>query len=201
MGPENKNIKKLMTLDPSLKTQEARQNFNPENFESNILGSPGEEKENTKNPGMFRKASIRILLLDILFTFGYILIINILGINLIFLFAGLLIAVLPLIFSWESQMKRYDDLAKQPFFEYSKKMKIIIIAIPFIFNFMILFLSNIIEQKLVEQAIFSFAIGFLVSLWLVYFQMRYWEKTNHKVIYIDKSYGIWKKSYIILERK
>lgn len=201
MSPGTKNIKKLMVLDLSLKAQEARQNFNPENFNSNIPERPGEENENTKNPGMFRKASIRILLLDILFTFGYILIISILGINLILLFAGLLIAVLPLIFSWESQMKRYDDLAKQPFFEYSKKMKIIIIAIPFIFNFMILFLSNIIEQKLVEQAIFSFAIGFLVSLWLVYFQMRYWEKTNHKVIYIDKSYGIWKKSYIILERK
>jgi hypothetical protein len=98
-------------------------------------------------------------------------------------------------------MQRYDNLVKQPVSEYSKTKKSVIIAIPFVLNFVIVFLSIIVGQERAIQPIFSLGRGFLIAIWLSYFQIIYWEKKTHKTIYFDKSYGMWKKSYLIRERK
>jgi len=47
----------------------------------------------------------------------------------------------------------------------------------------------------------SFGGGLLVGMWLIYFQIIYWEKMNHKTIYINKRDGMWKTLYVIRERK
>jgi hypothetical protein len=119
------------------------------------------------------------------------------GVNLIFLLAGFLIALFLSIFDWNAQMRRYDALVKQPVFEYSNKMKILLL---------VLIVAIILDPYydipgLTLQSMYSFGGGFLISLWLNYFQLIHWENKNNKTIYFDKSCGIWKKSYLILEKK
>jgi hypothetical protein len=145
--------------------------------------------------------SNRILLLDICLTILCSLTIFYLGTNLVFLFAGFLISLLPSIFNWNNQMKRYDNLLRQPVTEYSTRMKIFSFVMLFVITFGRMFINGIVDQKLADQATFSFAAGLLVAMWFSYFQIIYWEKKNQKMIYFDKSYGIWKQSFIILESK
>lgn len=154
-----------------------------------------------KDTGWFRRASTRILLLDIFLTIVFSLIMVFLGANLVFLFAGLLIALASVAFFWKTDMQRYDALVKQPVFEYSNRMKIFSLVFPLVFYFLPSFFSGIVGQKLADQAMFSFGEGLLLVMWVNYFQIIHWEKKNHKVVYFDKSYGIWKKSYIIRERE
>lgn len=195
------NIKKIMGWCPNARVHEARRNVSLENFNSDIPDRARVEGGDTKSLGWFRKASIRILLLDIFLTFVYFLIFNQVGINLIFLLAGFSIALVHFAFYWKTQMQRYDDLVKQPVNEYSNKKKRIILAISFVPYFVMFFLSIIIGHEHALQTMFSFGGGFLIGIWLVYFQIIYWEKKNHKTIYRDRSYGMWKYSYIIRERK
>jgi hypothetical protein len=131
----------------------------------------------------------------------YFLVLNQIGLNLmIFLLVGFSVIV-HTAFYWKSQMQRYNDLVKHPFTEYSNKKKWIILTTSFVLYFLTFFLSIIIGHEHAFQTIFSFGGGFLIGMWLVYFQIIYWEKKNHKTIYRDKSYGMWKRSYIIRETK
>ena len=81
-------IKKLMGWCPNAKAHEARQHVNLENFDSDIPDRARGENGDLKNLGRLRKTSTRILLIDIFFTFVYFLVLNQIGINLIFLLAG-----------------------------------------------------------------------------------------------------------------
>jgi hypothetical protein len=96
-------------------------------------------------------------------------------------------------------MRRYDALVKCPVVDYSdKKIMYYILGYLFLILIYLLYIKGY-EPSL--QAIFSFAGGLIVGMWLSYLQLIYWEKKNHKTIYFNKSYGTWKKSYIIQGEK
>lgn len=198
-------IKKLMGWCPNAGAAEARRDVSFENFDSDIPERAGGENGDLKNPGWFRKTSTYILLINTFFALAYFLVINqlginlALGINLILLLTGFFIALFLVIFDWKVQMQRYDALVKHPVIEYSDKKKLyyILASVFFILIYHLYFKG----QELALQTIFSFMGGLMIGMWLSYFQLIYWEKKNHKTIYFDKSYGTWKKSYIIRERK
>lgn len=194
-----KYIKKLMGWCPNVRAHEARQHINLENYNSDIPDKAGRENGNMKNPGWLRKASTRTLLVYTFFTIIYLLVFYQSGIKLTFLLAGSFISLSVTILYWKTQMQRYDNLIKQPVTEYSNKRKITTFAIVLVVYFVLSYIKAN-GGVLAVQAMISFIGGFLVSMWLEYLQILYWEKKNRKVIYIDKGYG-WKKSYIILERK
>lgn len=192
-------IKKLMGWCPNVRAHEARKHINLENFESDIPDRAGRENGNMKNPGWLRKASTRTFLVYTFFTIIYLLEFYQTGIKLTFLLAGSFISLSVTILYWKTQMQRYDDLIKQPVTEYPNKRKITTFAIVLVVYFVLSYIKAN-GGVLAVQAMISFIGGFLVSMWLEYLQILYWEKKNRKVIYIDKGYG-WKKSYIILESK
>lgn len=199
MNLNTEYIKKLLGWCPNARASEARRHVNFENFESGVPERAGGENGDLKNLGWFRKASTRPLLVYTFFTLMYLLIFYQIGISLIFLLAGSFSSLFLSIFFWKTQMKRYDDLVKKPVTEYSNKRKIITFAITCAVYFVMSYLDAN-ARGLAVQAMISFVGGFLVSMWLEYLQILYWERKNHKIIYIDKGYG-WKKSYIIRERK
>lgn len=192
-------IKKFMGWCPNARAHETRQCVNLERFELDTPARAGGENGDLKNPGWIRKTSIQTLLISTFLTLVYIPVINQLGINLTFLFTGSFISLFFVIFYWKAQMKRYDSLVKQPIIDYSNKKKLYY-ALSYVFLILI-FSLYLKSQETTLQAIFSFVGGLLMGMWLSYFQLIYWEKKNHKTIYFDKSYGTWKKSYIIRERK
>ncbi|HHV24460.1 MAG: DUF1673 domain-containing protein [Methanosarcina sp.] len=204
MNGSEKFIKKLMGWCPNVRAHEARQHINLENFESDIPDRVGGENGDLKNFGWLRKTSIQTLLINTFLTLGYFLVINhlglnlILGINLILLLAGSFISLSVIILYWKAQMKRYDALVKYPVIDYSNKEKLYS-ALSYVF--ILIFILLIKGHEAALQATFSFMGGFMIGMWLSYFQLIYWEKKNHKTIYFNKSYGTWKKSYIIQEKK
>lgn len=198
MNLKVENIKKMMGWCPNAITYETRQ---PINFESLDSGIPDREKGDggdQKNIGWPRKMSNYTLLINTLFTLVYILAINHLGLKLAFLLAGFFISVALIVLDWKKQMRRYDTLAQKLVCENSgmKKvsqiMKLIFYAALFYWIF-----SGDVTRNHFMQGIISFMGGFLIGMWLSYFQLIYWQKKNHKIIYLNKSYGKWKKSYII----
>lgn len=199
MNLNTEYIKKLMGWCPNAGAAEARRNVNFENFNSDIPERAGKENGDLKNPGWFRKASTRTLLVYTFFTIIYLLVFYQTGIKLTFLLAGSFISLSVTVLYWKTQMRRYDDLIKQPVTEYSNKRKIITFAIVLVVYFVLSYIETN-GGELAVQAMISFIGGFLVSMWLEYLQILYWERKNRKVIYVDKGYG-WKKSYIILERE
>jgi uncharacterized membrane protein YwzB len=127
------------------------------------------------------------------------------GINLKFLLTGLLTALLLTILYWNTQMRKYDALVKKPFVD-NPIMRILFIIvtaaimIDAYYDVQVLTSQSMFLESNVSQSMLSFVGGLLVSMWLGYFQIIYWEKKNCKTIYFDKSYGTWKKSYIVLEK-
>ncbi|AKB23663.1 hypothetical protein MSMTP_0194 [Methanosarcina sp. MTP4] len=199
MNLNTEYIKKLMGWCPNAGAAEARRNVSLENFNSDIPERSRGENGDLKNPGWIRKTSIQTLLINTFLTLVYIPVINQLGINLSFLLTGSFISLFFVIFYWKTQMKRYDSLIKQPIIDYSNKKKLYnVLCYVFLILIFSLYLKS---QETALQAIFSFIGGIVVGMWLFYFQLIYWEKKNHKTIYFNKSYGTWKKSYIIRERK
>lgn len=192
-------IKKFMGWCPNVRAAETRRNVSFENLESSVPERAEGENDDLKNPGWFRKVSTQILLVDTFFTLAYILIINQLGLNPIFLFIGFFVALFFIIFDWKAQMQRYDNLIKQPVIDQSDKK--ILYFILYASVYIALFYLDMKGWELALQAMVSFFGGFLLIMWLVYFQLLYWEKKNHKMIYSGKRYGIWKRSHIIRERK
>jgi hypothetical protein len=192
-------IKKFMGWCPNARVSETRQHISFENLESSVPERAGGENGDLKNPGWFRKLSNRILLIETFFTLAYILIINQLGINPIFLLIGFLIALLVIIFDWKAQMQRYNALVKQPVVDRSDKK--ILHFILYASVYITLYYFNIKGWESALQAMVSFIGGSLPITWREYFQLLYWEKKNHKIVFFDKSYGIWKKSYLLREKK
>ena len=199
MNLNTEYIKKLMGWCPNARAVEAGRNVSFESFNSDIPERSRGENGDLKNPGWLRKTSIQTLLISTFLTLVYIPVINQLGINLTFLLTGSFISLFFVVFYWKAQMKRYDSLVKQPTIDYSNKKKLYNVLF---YLFLILIFSLYLKsQETALQAIFSFVGGLVAGMWLSYFQLIYWEKKNHKTIYFDKSYGTWKKSYIIRERK
>lgn len=196
------NIKKMMGWCPNAKASESRRNISFENFDSDIPDKAKGDDGDQRNPGWLRKTSAYTILIHILFTLAYLLAINHLGLNLAFLLAGFFISVAVIVFDWKKQMRRYDTLAQKHICDNSfmKKVSQIMNLIFYAFLFYWIF-SGDVERNHSMQVIISFMSGFLVVMWLSYFQLIYWQKKNHKTIYFDKSYGKWKKSYIIRESK
>lgn len=199
MSLKVENIKKLMGWCPNAKASESRRNVSFENFDSDIPDRARGESGDLKSLGWIRKASTRTLLVDIFLLLMYFPVFYLMDVNLIFLLAGVFISLLLAIFTWNSQMKTYDALVKQPVIDNSKMEKITII-LPFVLYFGI-FSIYFLGREPALQALFSFVGGFLAYFWFSYLQILCWEKNNHKTIYFDKSYGKWKKSYIIRESK
>jgi hypothetical protein len=192
-------IKKLMGWCPNARASEARKNVSFENFNSDIPERTGGENGDLKNIGWLRKTSIQTLLISTFLTLVYIPVINQFGINTNFLLVGFFISMFFVMFYWKAQMQRYDALAKQPIIDYSDKDKLYyLLSYVFLILIFILYFKS---QETALQAIFSFVGSLMIGMWLSYFQLIYWQKKNHKAIYFDKSYGTWKKSYIIRERK
>ncbi|MDI9396116.1 MAG: DUF1673 domain-containing protein [Euryarchaeota archaeon] len=199
-------VRKLMGWCPNLRAHEARQHINLEYFESDISDRARGENGDLKNPGWLRKASTQILLISTFLTLAYFLVIThpdinpIQGVSLIYLLAGSFVSLSVIILDWKAQMKRYDALVKHPVVDRSNKGKLYSTL-----SYVLLILLFILLMKGYEaalQATFSFVGGFfMVCMLLSYFQLIYWEKKNHKTIYFNKSYGTWKKSYIVRERK
>lgn len=184
---------------PNARAAEARRNVSLENFNFDIPERAGKENGDLKNPDWLRKTRIQTLLINTFLTLVYIPVINPLGINLTFLLTGSLVSLFFVIFYWKAQMKRYDALVKQPIIDYSNKKKLYYVLS---YVFLILIFSLYLKtQETALKAMFSFGGGLIVGMWLSYFQLIYWEKKNHKTIYLNESYGTWKKSYIVRERK
>ncbi len=196
MNLNTEYIKKLMGWCPNARAHEARRHISLENFASDIPERAGKENGDPKNLGWFRKASTRPLLIYTFFTLIYLLIFSQKGISLVFLLAGSFSSLFLSIFFWKNQMQKYDELIKKPVTECSNKRKMNLLAT----IFAVYFVMSYLDANYRGQAMISFFGGFLVSMWLEYLQILYWERKNHKIIYIDKGYG-WKKSYIILERE
>jgi hypothetical protein len=193
-------IKKFMGWCPYAKAYETRQLTNLENFDSGVPDRAKGDNSCLKSPGWLQKASTRTLLVDVFLTFMYFSVLIQLGINLIFLLAGFFTALISFIFSWNAKMRLYDSLEKQRLIDNSNLKRLCIILTYVLFSFIIVCLY-IIGYGLALQVTLSFFGGYLVYFWLGYFQILYWEHKNHKKIYFDKSYGKWKKSYIIRENK
>jgi hypothetical protein len=194
------NIRKMMGWCPNARTSETRRHINFGSFESGIPDREKGDDGDQKNPEWLRKASTRTLLVDIFLTFMYFLVLIQLGVNLIFLLAGFFTALISFIFSWNAKMRLYDSLEKQRLTDNSNLKRLCIILTYLLFSFVIV-CFYIIGYGLALQITLSFFGGYLVYFWLGYFQILYWEHKNHKKIYFDKSYGKWKKSYIIRESK
>jgi len=154
------------------------------------------ENEYLKNTGFLRKLTVKIFIGSALVTLASFLEINRFGVNTIFLFFGLAISLLAVMFFGKSQLQIYDSLEKHPIIDYSNRQKIFDILI-------FLMLTSLLFFKLqdIKEVVFSLFGGFVIWMWFSFFQLIYWEKKNHKTIYLDKSYGIWKKSVIVLENK
>jgi hypothetical protein len=196
------SIKKLMGWCPNTRAYEARQRTNFESFKSDIPDKEKGDDRDQKNPGWFRKLGNYNLLINTLFTLVYILAINHLGLKLAFLLAGFFISVAFVIFDWKKQMRRYDTLVQEPICNNSgmKKVSQIMNLLFYAMLFYWIF-SRDVERNYSMQVTISFMGGFLVGMWLSYFQLIYWQEKNHKIIYFDKSYGTWKNSYIVREKK
>ena len=176
---------------PNARASEARRNVSFENLESGVPERAKGENGDLKKPGWLRKTSTHFLLINTLFTLVYILAINHLGLKLTFLLAGFFISVAFVVFEWKKQMHRYDALEKYRVVDYSDKKKLYYILS---YVYLILIFSLYVKgQEPALQAMFSFLGGLVVGMWLGYFQLIYWQKKNQKTIYIDKSYGAWKK--------
>ncbi|AAM07832.1 TPA: DUF1673 domain-containing protein [Methanosarcina acetivorans] len=203
MNLNTEYIKKLIGWCPNVRASEARRNVSFENFNSDIHERAGKENRDPKNLGWFRKASTRPLLIYTFFTLIYLMVFHQIGISPIFLLAGSFSSLFLSIFFWKKQMQKYDELIKKPVTECSNKRKMSLFATIFAVYFVMSYIMSYLDAnagELAVQAMISFIGGFLVSMWLEYLQILYWERKNRKVIYIDKGYG-WKKSYIILERE
>jgi hypothetical protein len=196
-----KAIRKLMGWCPYAKANEAKWHISLENFDLNIPDREKGDGGDLKNLRWFRKESNRILLIAFFTMFLYSLVLRQIGINLVFLFVGLLIALIYFAFYWKTQMQRYDDMVKHSVIDYSNDKISTLVKILFLFYFLMTLLGIFIGRELAWQAMLSFYGGLLVFFWLSYFQIKYWEKINNKTIFFDKKYGRWKKSYIIKEKK
>lgn len=198
MNWESRYIKKLMGWCPNAKAHEARQPINFESFDSGISSRTGRNDGNQKNLGWFQKTNIQTFLINTFLTLASLLVINQLGINLFFLLAGSLISLFFIIFDWNAQMRRYDTLVKHPVIDYSDKKKLYyILACAFILTYHLYIKGHGIAM----QAMFSSMGGLMVGMWIIYFQLIYWEKKNHKTIYFGKKHGTWKTSHIIREKE
>jgi hypothetical protein len=154
------------------------------------------ENEHLKSSGFPLKLNVIIFSASALFTLASFLEIHRLGINTIFLFFGLAISLLVVMFFGKSQRKIYDSLEKHPIIDYSNRKKIFDILIVLLLMSLLFF-----NLQDIKEAVFSLFGGFVIWMWFSFFQLIHWEKKNHKTIYIDKSYGTWKKSVIVLEKK
>lgn len=200
MTPKFEYKKRLTSWCLNIKANETKRNVSFDNFASNTPDRARREIGDQKNLGWLRKMSARMLLLNIFLTLLCSLIFYQQGINMIFLLVGFFIAIVFVTFTWKTQMQRYDSLIKQPFMQYSKKEKYLFLVFTLLLSLIYTFF-DITGREYVLQAMFSFYAGFLAYLWLCYVQILYWEQMNHKTIYFDKNYGIWKNSYIIMENK
>ncbi|PAV12689.1 hypothetical protein ASJ81_05645 [Methanosarcina spelaei] len=195
-----KNINGLVSWCSNSRLSEVRQHIHLEIFGLNIPNRAKGERENMKNLRWFRKASTRTFLVNFFFTIIFSLIMAYFGANIIFLLAGFLIALFSTLFYWNTQMQRYDALVKQPSIDHPN-MKVLFIIITAALMLTPYYYFQELTLQSMTQSMFSFVGGLLISMWLNYFQLIYWEKKNRRIIYFDKSYGTWKKSYIVLEKK
>ncbi|PAV12198.1 hypothetical protein ASJ81_07640 [Methanosarcina spelaei] len=202
MSLKVENIKKMMGWCPNARTSETRRHINFESFESGILDREKGDDGYQKNLGWLQKLSNYTLLINTLFTLVYIIAISHLGLKIAFFLAGFFISVALIVLDWKKQMRRYDILAQKLICENPgmKKVSQIINLIFYAVLFYWIFSGNVARNHSM-QVIISLMGGFLVGMWLGYFQLTYWQRKNHKIIYLDKSYGKWKKSYIIRENK
>lgn len=190
---------------PYAKVPETRHPVFPDYFGENTRAGGGDSGD-PEYPGWSRKLSSRILLVDSFLTLAYLLVMAQLGVNATAFLAGLFISVTFLVFYWKKQMHRYDTLAQRPVLDYTGKKNLyrrlfrIMTLIFYAALFCWIFAGDQ-ERNILMKGTLSFFAGGLVSLWLCYLQILYWERKNHKTIYLNKSLGKWKKSYIIREER
>ncbi|MCQ1535061.1 DUF1673 domain-containing protein [Methanosarcina sp. KYL-1] len=204
MNEFTEGIRKLMGWCPNAKTLETRHSICPGYFGANT-GAGDRDSGDPVNPCWSRKLSSRFLLVDSFLTLAYLLVMAQLGVNKEAFLAGVFISVTFFASGWKKQMHRYDTLAQKPFLDYSGKEKpyrrlfrtitLIFYAALFCWIF-----AGGPERNFLMKGTLSFFAGGLVSLWFCYLQILYWERKNHKTIYLNKSFGKWKRSYFIREK-
>ncbi|MCC4767965.1 DUF1673 family protein [Methanosarcina sp. DH1] len=195
-------IKKLMGWCPNAKAYEARQHANLESFDSDIPDRARGENGDLKDPGWLRKESNQILLFDIFLTFVYLLMINLIDLNLLYLLAGFLVALSQLVLRWNKQMQRYNDIARKPITRYGSKEKylpgLLFIIFTILFTSLLIVLSYMFNFGIPSIPAFYFSILWFF-MWGFYFQLIYWEMKNHMKICIifengfQKTYALGKK--------
>lgn len=205
MNWEAEYIKKLMGWCPNAKTLETQYPTHPEYFSANTRARGGDSGDPV-NPGWFRKLSSKFLLVDSFLTLAYFLVMAQLGANAAAFLAGLFISVTFFIFAWKKQMQSYDALAQKPVLDYSGKKNLYrrlfrIITLVFYAALLFWIFAGGPERDFLMKGTLSFFAGGLVSLWLCYLQILCWERKNHKTIYLNKSGGKWKRSYVIREER
>ncbi len=195
-------IKKLMGWCPNAKAHEARRHVSFENSDSNVPDRARGDNNCLKNPGWLWKKSNQILLFDIFLTFVYLLMVNLIGLNLFYLLAGFFVALSQLVLQWKKQIQRYDEIARKAIIRYASKEKylpgLLFIILVILFTFFFTVLSHMFNFGCPSVSTFYLSILWFF-MWGFYFQLIYWEMKNHMKICIifenslEKIYAIGEK--------
>jgi hypothetical protein len=196
------NIKRLMGWCPNARASEARRNIDLENFDSNVPDRARGDNSRLKNPGWLWKKSNQILLFNIFLTFVYLLMINLIGLNLIALLVGFFVALSQFVLRWKKDMQRYDEIARKPIIRYGSKEKyipgLLLIILIILFTFLFTVFAYIFNFSCPSVSTSYFSILWFY-MWGFYFQLIYWEMKNHMKICIifenslEKIYALGKK--------
>ena len=187
---------------PNAKAHEARRHVNLDNSEFDVPDRARGDNRDLRDPGWLRRVSTQILLFAIFLTFVNLLLYNQIGLNLLYLGAGLLMVLFDFAFRWNKQIQRYDAIAKKPIVRHVPKIKSLrglLAIINLLFRISVLFLFC----WVLVPYMFNFGTppisGVLLILlfltWGYYFPLIYWEKKNHMKIY-RKSENSFEKTYV-----
>jgi len=197
-----KFIKKLTGWCPNAKTIEVGSRVSPANFEA-YDQSKEEKARNPKVTSLFSRLYIRFFLPTFFLTPIYIVMLFLKGVNLDFLFLGILFSLLINSLFWKRQIREYNAAAKKPTVRYISKIVLVFVFLSLIWFLIfpaLVFLSYT-PPSINSQSMYSFIAGaWILTMWGTCFQLFYWEKKNHMKVCILNEKGL-QKTYTVGEKE
>lgn len=195
-------MKELMGWCPNAKTVEVGSRISPTNFEE-YYQSTGDKATNTKPHDLFSRLDVRLLLPTLFLTPFYIVMLFLKGVNLDFLFLGILFSLLINSLFWKKQIREYDATVKKPTARYVSKIVLFFVFLSLVWFLIfppIVFLSYT-PSSINSQSMYSFISGtWILTMWGACLQLLYWEKKNHMKICIKNENGF-QRTYTINEKE
>lgn len=195
-------IKKLMGWCPNAKSIEISSQISPTNFEEHYQ-STGDKATNTKLHNLFSRLDVRLLLPTLFLTPFYIAMLFLKGVNLDFLFLGILFSLLINSLFWKKQIREYDATVKKPTVRYVSKIVLFFVFLSLVWFLIfpsIVFLSYT-PSSINSQSMYSFIAGtWILTMWGACLQLLYWEEKNHMKICIKNENGF-QKTYALGEKE